>query len=153
MSPIFLLRALFVSCSVASRSDDFALCKPLVLQRSAVISAYPQSTRIQYSLSFLHSLPCLNLCFNSKLPPMPRSTPTFKLAIILLLAGDVSLNPGSAVKSNIRLATTNVRSIRGRQLHLEVSLSTLLGRSFRSVMLSSVSLSTLLGRSFRSVML
>ena len=31
----------------------------------------------------------------AKLLPITRSTPTFKLAIILLLAGDVSLNPGS----------------------------------------------------------
>ena len=60
----------------------------------------------------------LNLCFNHKLLPIPRSRPTFKLAIILLLAGDVSLNPGPAVRRNIRLATTNVRSIRDQTASL-----------------------------------
>ena len=42
---------------------------------------------------------------------MPRSRPTFKLVLILLLAGDVSLNPGPVTRHNIRLATTNIRSI------------------------------------------
>ena len=116
MSPLFLLCVLFLSCSVASRGDYFALCKPLTLQWSAVISTFPLPTRIQHSLSFLHSLPCLNLCFNRKLLPIPRSTP--KLAIILLLSGDVSLNPGPAVRRNIRLATTNVRSIRDKTASL-----------------------------------
>ena len=118
MSPLFLLCVLFLSCSVASRGGDFTLCKPLTLQRSAVILTFPQPTKIQHSLSFLHSLPCLNLCFNHKLLPIPCSTPTFKLAIILLLAGDVSLNPGPAVRRNIRLATTNVRSIRDKTVSL-----------------------------------
>ena len=92
MSPLFLLCVLFLSCSVASRGGDFALCKPLTLQWSAGISTFSQPTKIQHSLSFLHSLPCLNLCFNRKLLPIPRSTPTFKLAIILLLAGDFNLH-------------------------------------------------------------
>ena len=117
MLMIFQLCVLFLSCSVASRGDDFALCRPLTLQQSAVISAFPQPTRIQHSLSFLLSLPCFNLCFNRKLLPIPRSTLTFKLAIILLLAGDVSLNPGPAVRSNI-LATTNVQSIRDKTASL-----------------------------------
>ena len=39
---------------------------------------------------------------------------TFNLALILLLAGDVSLNPGPAVRRNIRFATTNIRSIQGK---------------------------------------
>ena len=56
--------------------------------------------------------------FNRKLLPIPRSTPTFKLAIVLLLAGDVSLNPGPAVKGDIRLATTNCRSIRDKTASL-----------------------------------
>ena len=61
-----------------------------------------------------HKSQYINLCFSRKLLPILRSTPTFKLAIILLLAGDVSLNPGPAVRRNIRLATTNVRSIRDK---------------------------------------
>ena len=46
--------------------------------------------------------------FNRKLLPIPHSRPIFKLVLILLLAGDVSLNPGPAVRGNIRLATTNI---------------------------------------------
>ena len=66
----------------------------------------------QESLTYLHSLSCLNLCVNLTLLPIPRSRLTFKLAFILLLAGDVNLNPGPVVRHNIRLATTNIRSIR-----------------------------------------
>ncbi len=118
MSPAFLLCVLFLSCSAASRGHDFTLCKPLSPQRSAVILTVSQYMRTQNSLSHLHSLPCLNLCFNRKLLPIPRSKPTFKLAIILLLAGDVSLNPGPAIRRNIRVATTNVRSIRDKTASL-----------------------------------
>ena len=39
-------------------------------------------------------LPLLNVCFNRKLLPLPPFRPSFKLAILLLLAGDVTLNPG-----------------------------------------------------------
>ena len=54
-------------------------------------------------------LPLLNVCFNRKLLPPPPSRPPFKLAILLLLAGDVSLNPGhSGSKERIKIATMNV---------------------------------------------
>ena len=72
----------------------------------------------QESLTYLHSLSCLNLCFNRKLLSIPRSTPTFKLALILLLSGDLSLNPGPVVRHNVRLATTNIRSIREKTASL-----------------------------------
>ena len=58
-------------------------------------------------------LPLLNVCFNRKLLPLPPSRPSFKLAILLLLAGDVSLNPGpSGQNERIKIATMNVRSIK-----------------------------------------
>ena len=51
-------------------------------------------------------LPLLNVCFNRKLLPLPPSRPSFKLAILLLLAGDVSLNPGSfGSNERIKIAT------------------------------------------------
>ena len=40
--------------------------------------------------------------------------PTFKLAVILLLAGDVSFNPGPASSHNVRFATTNIQSVWGK---------------------------------------
>ena len=58
------------------------------------------------------------MCFNRKVIPIPRSRPTFKLALILLLAGDVSLNHGPVVRHNIHLATTNIRSIREKTASL-----------------------------------
>ena len=111
MSPLFLFSVLLLCCSAASRSHDFTLCSKLA-HWSDVISTSSKYISTQESLTYLHSLPCLNLCFNRKLLPIPRSTPTFKLALILLLAGDVSLNPGPVARHNIRLATTSIRSIR-----------------------------------------
>ena len=61
-------------------------------------------------------LPLLNVCFNRKLLPLPPPRPSFKLAyfyFLLLLAGDVSLNPGpSGSNERIKIAPMNVRSIR-----------------------------------------
>ena len=55
-------------------------------------------------------LPLLNVCFNLKL--LPPSRPSFKLAI-LLLVGDVSLNPGACGSNDrIKIATMNRRSIK-----------------------------------------
>ena len=53
------------------------------------------------------SLPCQNVYYNRKLLPISRCTPILKLAL-LLLAGDVSVNPGPAVKRNVRLVIKNV---------------------------------------------
>ena len=53
-------------------------------------------------------LSLLNVCLNRKLLPLPPSQPSFKLAILLLLAGDVSLNPGpSGPNERIKIATMN----------------------------------------------
>ena len=58
-------------------------------------------------------LPLLNACFNRKLLPLPPSRPSFKLAILLLQAGDVSLNLGpSCSNDRIKISTMNVRSIK-----------------------------------------
>ena len=51
-------------------------------------------------------LSLLNVCFYRKLLPLPPSRPSFKWAILLLLAGDVSLNPGpSGSNERIKIAT------------------------------------------------
>ena len=58
-------------------------------------------------------LPLSVVCFNRKLLPLPPSRPSFKLDILLLLAGDVSLNTGpSGSNERIKIATMNVRSIK-----------------------------------------
>ena len=114
MPPLFLLCIFFLSCPVAFRRDDFAMCKPLTCKMLFVTSTYPQQMRIHHSLSFLHGFLCLNLCFNRKLFPIPFSRPTFKLAIVHLLAGDVTINCGPAINHNTRFAATNVRSVRSK---------------------------------------
>ena len=43
---------------------------------------------------------------------MPCFKPTFKIAIMLLLAGDVSINPGPATSRSMKFSITNVQSVR-----------------------------------------
>ena len=58
-------------------------------------------------------LPLLSVCFNRKLLSLPPSRPNFNLAILLLLAGNVSLNPGpSGSNERIKIAAMNFRSIK-----------------------------------------
>ena len=73
--------------------------------------------RVSPSISAFHSIKILHICFDRNLLPIPRSRPTLKLSILLLLAGDVSLNPGP-VGSNIKLATLNARSVRNKSAPL-----------------------------------
>ena len=82
------------------------------------ISPTHKNTQFVFLFTQLRNLPCLNLCFSRKLLPILRSRPTFKLVIIILLEGDISLNPGPAVRRNIRLATTNVLSVRDKTASL-----------------------------------
>ena len=117
MSPLFLFCVLLLCCSAASRSHDFTLCSKLT-QWSVVILTPSKYMNTRESLTYLHSLACLHLCFNRTLLQIPRCRPNFKLSLILLLAGDVSLNPGPVVRRNVRLATTNIRSIREKTASL-----------------------------------
>ena len=56
-----------------------------------LLSQYiPNNWEYNIRFPFLHGLLCLNLCFNRKLLPIPCSRPTLKIAIMLILAGDVS---------------------------------------------------------------
>ena len=117
MSPLLSLCVLFLSFSEASRSHDFTLCNTLA-QWSDVISTPSKYMSKKKSLTYLHSMPCFNLCFNRKLLPVPRSRSTFKLALILMLAGDVSLNHGPLIRHHISLATPNIRSIQEKTASL-----------------------------------
>ena len=99
---------------MALTGGDFALYKPFTCKINVVSSMYAQQMRAHHLLSFLHGLKCLNLCFNCKLLPIPCSRSTFKLAIVYLLAGHVSINPGLATSRNMRFATTNVCSVQGK---------------------------------------
>ena len=109
MSPLVLLCIFFLSGSVTLRGDDFALCKPLTSKMLVVTAIFHKQMRVHHSLSFLHGLPCIDLCFNRKMLPIPCSKPPFKLAIIRFLAGDVSVNPGPATSRNMRFVTPSDR--------------------------------------------
>ena len=88
-----------------------ASCGPTIFEANC---HQPSSlTNIMFSNLVKAKLPLLNVCFNRKLLPLPPSRPSFKLAILLILAGDVSLNPGpSGPNERIKIATMNVRSIK-----------------------------------------
>ena len=113
MDLLFLVSIFFLSNSAIFRNDDFCLCKSTgSMQNNLETVMQFGKLNPPSSHSFLDTLPALNLCFNRKLLPIPRSKPNLKLAITLLLCGDVSLNPGPSGNRSLRLATVNVRSIR-----------------------------------------
>ena len=52
------------------------------------------------------------MCSSILGPTIYRPRPNVFLPLLLLLSGDVSLNPDPTISSRIRMATVNVRSIR-----------------------------------------
>ena len=109
MSPLYLLLFFFLSSSFAIRDADFKLCS----RRKA--ACFEHSDRIDVSIPTLNQLPCLTVCTDRKLSPIPRSNPTVLTSLLLLLSGDINLNPGPisvrAPINHVRMATINVRSI------------------------------------------
>ena len=61
------------------------------------------------SIAYLHSN---ILCTQNTLYKKCGHNPSLKLSLLLLLSGDVSLNPGPNRSCNMRFATTNLRSVR-----------------------------------------
>ena len=57
------------------------------------------------------TLSCLGLCTQNTLYKKCSHNPSLKLSLLLLLSGDVSLNPGPNRSCNMRFATTNLRSV------------------------------------------
>ena len=70
------------------------------------------SIRISFSRTSPLHLSCLGLCTHRKWSTKSGCNPSFTLSIILLLAGDVSTNPGPKTFQNMRFATSNVRYVR-----------------------------------------
>ena len=71
------------------------------------------SIRISFPKTPALHISCLGLCTHNKLYTKSGCNPSFKLSIIiLLLAGDVSINPGPKTFQNMRFATENLRSVR-----------------------------------------
>ena len=111
MSPFFIFTLFITAVSFIHKDDQVASCGPTIFETNC--HQPPSLTNIMFSNLVKAKLPLLNVCFNRKLLPLPPSRPSFKLAILHLLAGDVSLNPGpSGPNERIKIATMNVRSIK-----------------------------------------
>ncbi len=114
MKTSFLIISFLLSCSAAYRGSSFALCKQL--SKPPIVSC-PRS-QLPPLCSFLsgnlNTLPALHVCCNRKLLPLPCSHQNlpFCAALLLLLAGDVSVNPGPI--RSLRIATINARSMRDK---------------------------------------
>ena len=113
----FLITLFFLGVSIVGREDNFRLCDPMKWEPS--LSPHSQSDII-FSIFLQISVPTLNICYNRKLLPIPKSQPSSKLAILLLLVGDVSLNPWPSTCSidTVCLATINARSMRNKAASL-----------------------------------
>ena len=105
-----LVCPLSLSLSLAWRDPGFCInCPDRVL-----VCHYSNTLAISCALSpSLESVPSLFLCCNRKMRPPPRVQLDFEFSLLLLLAGDVSLNPGPGVPG-LRLGTVNARSMRDK---------------------------------------
>ena len=94
MSPMFSLCVLFLSCSAASRSHDFTLCDTLV-HWSDVISTPSKYITTQKSLTYLHSLPCFNLCVNREKNVFYRAIHSINIASFMtdIITSDLVTHP------------------------------------------------------------
>ncbi len=115
---LFCFLFMSVSCVCRSPSSrDTRLGLRLSSRSSPVLTAVPTPTggvSIDTSLSAsLNTLPILHICCNRKLLPLPHTRPNLSLcsSLLLLLAGDIAVNPGPA-SSNLRIGTVNARSMR-----------------------------------------
>ena len=79
-----------------------------------LVCHYNYTLAISCALSpSLESVPSLFLCCNRKMWPPPRVQLDFDFSLLLLLGGDVSLNPGPGVRG-LRLRTVNACSMRDK---------------------------------------
>ena len=111
MKLTFLLSVLFLSLSMSRRGSDFTLCRSQQSDSKLNILS-PHTSISPYQTHSLNVLPALHTCQNRKLLPRPRTRPEFTVQLLLLLAGDVSVNPGPT--HNLRAATVNARSMHAK---------------------------------------
>ena len=107
MSPLYLLPMFFMSTSFTIRDSEFKLCS------TRKTDCFELTDRIDVSIPTLNQLPCLTVCTDRKLSRIRLSNPNVVVSLLLLLSGDISLNPGPSPSpiNNVRMATINVRSI------------------------------------------
>ena len=108
---VLLLSTLFILATALAYSDpEFCINCP----SRAMVCYHKDAFVISRALSpSLERIPCLYLCANRRMRLPPRVKLNLGLSLLLLLAGDVSLNPGP-VAPNLRLGTVNARSMRDK---------------------------------------
>ena len=106
LTVFFLILATIVRDECVSLADD--ICN-VYLHCNIFID---NSTRISFSKTPALTLSCLGICTQDTLYKKCGHNPSLKLSLLLLLSGDVSLNPGPNKSCNMRFATTNLRSVR-----------------------------------------
>ena len=108
---VLLLSTVFILATALAYCDPgFCIKCP----SRAVVCYHKDSFVIFRALSrSLERIPCLFLRANRRMRLPPRIKLNLGLSLLLLLAGDGSLNPGP-VAPNLRLGTVNARSIRDK---------------------------------------
>ena len=108
---VLLLSTLFIlATALAYRDPGFSINCP----SRAVVCYHKDSFEIARALSpSLERIPCLYLCASRRMRLPPCVKLNLGLFLLLLLAGDVSLNPGP-VAPNLRRGTVNARSMRDK---------------------------------------
>ena len=108
---VLRLSTLFIlATALAYRDPGFCINCP----SRAVVCYHKDSFVISRALSpSLERIACLLLCSNRRMRLSPRVKLNLGLSLLLLFAGDVSLNPGP-VAPNLRLGTVNARSMRDK---------------------------------------
>ena len=108
---LLLLCALFsLSLSLAWRDPGFHINHPIRVSACCYNNTLAISRTL---LPSLQSIPSLFLCGNRKRRPPPPVQLDLDFSLLLILTGDVSLNPGPGVPG-LHLGTINARSIRDK---------------------------------------
>ena len=111
MSLLFLFFALLLSISAINRSSsDQSACDHStgISSLSNIKNSWAISNQITNSFD---SLPCLSVCLHRKVSPVL----SFRLSFLLILAGDVSLNPGpKSTLNNLTFGLVNARSVKNK---------------------------------------
>ena len=111
MSPLYLLLLFFMSTS----DSEFKLCS------ARKTYCFELTDRIDVSIPTRNQSPCLTVCTDRKLSPIPRSNPNVVVSLLLLLSGDISLNPGpspSPIKLDVVTVTETWLSTMGASASL-----------------------------------
>lgn len=114
MNLFWVISVFCFSLSFASRESTFSLCSKT---KHSPALPYPYAgVSLDTSLSpSLNTLPTLHICCNRNLLPLPtiRTKLGVRPLLLLLLAGDVAVNPGPFTH-NLRIGTVNARSMRDK---------------------------------------